>query len=95
MIGLGLPVGSMGDRDFSYLNTCEKPKLLASGEFDSHSPPHVLRSVVEHFPANVKNETTVSLIPGADHFFTGHLAELDRAVADWVAARHPELAASK
>jgi alpha/beta superfamily hydrolase len=94
MIGLGLPVGSMGDRDFSYLNTCDKPKLLASGEFDSHSPPHVLRSVVEQFPVNVKSETTVAVISGADHFFTGHLADLDSAISNWIAARNPNLATS-
>jgi len=91
MIGLGLPVGSMGDRDFSYLNTCDKPKLLASGEFDSHSPPHVLHAVVEQFSATLQQQTTVAIIPGADHFFTGHLAELDRTIAAWVTSRHPTL----
>src|SRR5579871_913801 len=32
LIGLGLPVGDMGGRGFAYLETCEKPRLLVSGE---------------------------------------------------------------
>ena len=91
MIGLGLPVGSMGDRDFSYLDTCAKPKLLACGEFDTHCPPAILKSLVERFPVQVKQDTTVSIISGADHFFAGHLSKLDRAIADWIVAGHPNL----
>jgi alpha/beta superfamily hydrolase len=34
----------------------------------------------------------VAIIPGGDHFFTGHLAELDRAIAAWLKAQHPDLA---
>jgi alpha/beta superfamily hydrolase len=30
-------------------------------------------------------------VQDADHFFTGHLDELDRAICDWVLAHHPEL----
>jgi alpha/beta superfamily hydrolase len=31
------------------------------------------------------------LISGADHFFTGHLDDLDRALSEWLAARLAEL----
>ncbi len=93
LIGLGLPVGDLGRRGFSYLDACEKPKLLVSGEFDRFGPPENLKAMVAQFPAPVKEETSVAIIPGADHFFAGHLPELDRAITAWMAARHPELTA--
>src|ERR1700730_12609433 len=41
LIGLGLPVGDLvGDRGFSYLEVCNKPKLLVNGEFDQYDPPY-------------------------------------------------------
>ena len=47
LIGLGLPVGNLELQNFSYLETCDKPKLLASGEFDQFGPPRTLRAMVE------------------------------------------------
>jgi alpha/beta superfamily hydrolase len=91
MIGLGLPVGNVDMRDFSYLNDCAKPKLLVSGEFDQFGPPRALRALVEQFPAQVKEQTRVAIVPGGDHFFAGHLAELDQAIAGWLVERHPGL----
>ena len=93
MIGMGLPVGSLDKRDFTYLERCEKPKLLVSGEFDQFGPPHQLRAMVEKFPAPVLRQTQVEIVRGGDHFFTGHLPELDRKLSEWLLARHPELAA--
>jgi uncharacterized protein len=93
LIGLGLPVGDIESREFSYLDACAKPKLLMCGEFDMYCPPHKLRAMVDAFPANVKKQTNVAVILGADHFFAGHLAELDRTIADWLVARHPDLLA--
>jgi hypothetical protein len=93
LIGMGLPVGSLDQRDFSYLESCDKPKLLASGEFDQFGPPHQLRELVEQFPAHVLQEMQVKIVRGGDHFFTGHLPELDQAIAEWLLERHPELGA--
>src|SRR4029077_11929070 len=90
LVGLGLPVGDLGDREFSYLGACAKPKLLACGEFDTFCPPEKLRAMAGAFPANVKDRTSIAVIPGADHFFAGHLAELDKTIADWLIARHPD-----
>jgi alpha/beta superfamily hydrolase len=92
LIGLGLPVGDFDRRSFSYLEHCDKPKLLVSGEFDQYGPPNVLRAMVEKFPAPVLQQTQIAII-GGDHFFSGHLPELDRALAQWLVARHPQLAA--
>ena len=93
LIGLGLPVADSDSRSFAYLGTCEKPRLLVTGEFDRFGPPHQLRAMLEKFPAHVREQSRMEVIPGADHFFTGHLAELDRVIAGWLLERHPELAA--
>jgi alpha/beta superfamily hydrolase len=92
LIGLGLPVADLDSRSFSYLDACEKPKLLVTGEFDRFGPPHKLRAMVELFPPRVRENTKIAIVSGGDHFFAGHLPELDRAVAQWLLERHPELA---
>jgi uncharacterized protein len=93
LIGLGLPVGDLDSRSFSYLNRCDKPKLLMSGEFDRFGPPKKLRGMVEQFPPPIQESTRVAIIAGGDHFLTGLLPELDRTIAEWLMERHPELAA--
>jgi alpha/beta superfamily hydrolase len=94
LIGLGLPVGDLvGDRGFSYLDACAKPKLLVNGEFDMYGPPRSLQAMADAFPAHVKEQTHVAVISGADHFFAGHLPELEKTIADWLVARHPDLVA--
>jgi uncharacterized protein len=93
LIGLGLPVGDLGNREFSYLDACAKPKLLVCGEFDMYCPPQKLQAMAEAFPANVKDQTSIAVISEADHFFAGHLPELDKTIADWLVARHPDLVA--
>jgi len=90
VIGLGLPVGDLESRSFSFLNRCDKPKLLASGEFDRFGPPNKLRAMVEQFPPRVRENTRMAIVAGGDHFFTGHLPELDRTIADWLVERHAE-----
>ncbi len=93
LLGLGLPVGDLDSRSFSYLEHCDKPKLLVSGEFDRFGPPSRLQAMVERFPLQVQENTRVAIISDGDHFFTGHLPELDRSIAEWLLERHPELAA--
>ena len=88
-----MPVGDLDSRSFSYLESCDKPKLLVSGEFDRFGPPNKLRAMVEQFPSHINENTRVSIVAGGDHFFTGHLPELDHAIAEWLLERHPELGA--
>jgi uncharacterized protein len=95
LIGLGLPVGDLDNRSFSYLDHCDKPKLLVSGEFDRFGPPVKLRAMVAQFPPHVRENTTVEIVPEGDHFFAGHLAELDSTIAAWLVKRHPDLAAAE
>jgi alpha/beta superfamily hydrolase len=93
LMGLGLPVGNVEARSFAYLDACAKPKLLVSGEFDQFGPIHTLREMVERFPPPVRESTQVEIVRGGDHFFAGHLPELEVAIAKWLLERHPELAA--
>jgi hypothetical protein len=92
LLGLGLPAGNLDARNFSYLEHCEKPKLLVSGEFDRFGPPATLHAMLAGFPAAVRDETRVTIVPGGDHFFAGRLGDLDRAISEWLLERHPELA---
>ena len=91
MIGLGLPVGQVGTRNFSYLDTCEKPKLFVSGELDAFGPREQMEALVAQWPHRAREQTRVVSIPGAYHFFAGHLPELDQATTEWLTTRHPEL----
>ena len=91
LIGLGLPVGDLDRRSLSYLGRCDKPKLLVSGEFDQFGPPNQLRAMVEQFPAQIQEGTRVAFVAGGDHFFKGHLSELDHLIAEWLRERHPGL----
>ena len=93
LIGLGLPVGNLASREFSYLEACDKSKLLVSGQLDAYGPPEKVRAMVEKFPPHAKEQTSIAIISGADHFFAGHLPELDRAIAAWVKVQHPHLVA--
>jgi uncharacterized protein len=95
LLGLGLPVGDLGSRGFAYLGQCDKPKLLVSGEFDQFGRPDALRRMVEEFPGHVKENTKVEIVSGGDHFFAGHLPELDGVISSWLVERHPDLLAKE
>jgi hypothetical protein len=83
LVGLGLPVGSV---DVSYLSSCAKSKLLVSGDHDQYAPKQKLEAFVAGLPPRLKTNTEMIFIASADHFFTGHLDELDRVLTAWLAA---------
>ncbi len=85
LMGLGVPVNNS---EFTYLSACRKPKLFVQGADDEHGA----RRKVEELVAKLPGENRIVVIEGADHFFTGQLAMLDRAINDWLVQRHPELA---
>jgi alpha/beta superfamily hydrolase len=84
LIGLGTPVN---DKDFSYLRSCTKPKLFVHGSHDEHGALKELEALVASLPG----ENRLAIVEGADHFFTGKLDQLDRALTTWFTARHPRL----
>ena len=84
LIGLGIPVNKC---DFSYLQNCAKPKLFVHGANDEHGALQKVEALIPTLP----EENKLVVVPEADHFFTGRLDQLDRAITDWLSVRHPEL----
>ena len=84
LIGLGIPVNSS---DFTYLESCSKPKLIVQGTNDEHGA----WEKVEQLAAHVAGDTQLFFVQGANHFFVGHLDQLDNAITTWLMKRHPEL----
>jgi len=83
LIGIGLPVN---DSDFSYLSGCHKPKLFVQGSQDKFGAPAKMKSIVASLPG----EKQLTVVNGADHFFSGKLDQLDRAITNWLRERHPQ-----
>lgn len=84
LIALGTPVNKT---DFSYLQNCEKPKLLVHGANDEHGEIGKVEALVETLPG----ENRLVVVNRADHFFSGKLDQVDAAITDWLVARHVEL----
>jgi uncharacterized protein len=81
LASLGLPTEA-GDRSYRYpsLRTCTIPKLFLSGDRDQFAPAPQL-SQVANAAADPKQ---MVLLPGADHFFTGHLQAMQTSLATWL-----------
>jgi alpha/beta superfamily hydrolase len=86
LIGMGFPVN---DLEAGYLRTCAKPKLLIQGAEDRYGSEENWKELVAGFSPETATNTRLVFIPGADHFFTGHIDEMTRAVAGWLTQRHP------
>jgi alpha/beta superfamily hydrolase len=81
LIGLGTPINNS---DFSFLESCEKPKLFVQGAKDKYGDARELEALVNTLPG----ERRLVVVNGADHFFAGKLKELDAAIKGWIAERH-------
>lgn len=80
LISLGTPVAAEGRMyTYGFLRECAKPKLFISGAHDEFSPQESLRQVVEA----AAGPKELVLVAGADHFFAGHLTEMQAAIHDW------------
>jgi alpha/beta superfamily hydrolase len=84
LIGLGIPVNSS---DFSYLDSCHKPKLIVQGTNDPYGDGEKVEALVAH----MAGDTRLSFVQDADHFFTGHLGQLDQAISAWLMQHHSDL----
>jgi uncharacterized protein len=82
LIGVGVPVN---DSDFSYLSDCKKPRLFVQGSRDQFGAPDRLKSLVASLPG----DNRLIVVNDADHFLTGKLDQLDRAITNWLTERHP------
>jgi len=84
---LGVPVTPVAadteaPRVYSYefLQTCNKPKLFASGARDQFGPRAKLEALVTSIPEPKK----LVVIEAGDHFFEGRLRELREAIEAWM-----------
>lgn len=79
LFALGLPLTKMSETRF--LDGCRKPRLFVQGEDDVYGNAGQLRELVARLP----EEKRLVIVPGSDHFFAGHLDELQEAIALWAA----------
>ncbi|PYQ13701.1 MAG: alpha/beta hydrolase [Acidobacteria bacterium] len=81
LFALGLPARMI--LDLGFLEACRAPRLFVQGEADPFGDGDFMRRLMERLP----EPRTLVVVPGADHFFGGHLEELQDALAAWAAAR--------
>src|SRR5216684_8200758 len=77
LIGLGIPVNNT---DFSFLRQCNKPKLFVHGSNDEHGAIEKVKALIPTLPG----DNHLVVVEGVDHFFTGKLDQLDRAINAWL-----------
>lgn len=87
LIGLGLPVDNV---DMSFLQRCEKPKLILQGGRDQFGS----REKVEALYATLPEPKRLVLFDGADHFFAGSLPKVGEAIQAWIVERHGAIEAA-
>jgi len=89
LIGIGFPVN---DLEADYLRRCAKPKLLIQGAEDRYGSAESWEALVAGFSPETAAHTRLVFIPGADHFFTGHIDEMTHGVAGWLELHPPPAA---
>jgi alpha/beta superfamily hydrolase len=77
LVGLGIPVN---DSDLSYLTKCSKPKLLLQGARDQFGSRERVQALFVKMP----EPKSLVFIEDADHFFTGKLDRVGRALSEWL-----------
>jgi len=82
VFALGFPLSRVPDP--SFVRTCTKPRLFVQGANDVFGPSDKIRDFVTPLP----EPKSLTIVPDADHFFGGHLDELQETVRAW-AATHP------
>jgi hypothetical protein len=78
LIGIGAPVNSS---NFSYLETCSKPKLFVHGSNDEFGDVRRLEKMAGNLPGKKK----LVVVDGVNHFFAGKIEELGNVIREWVA----------
>jgi len=76
-IALGL---AAEDRAFDFLDRVPWPLAIVQGERDQYGSPAALAELTRKWERT--GRVTVKIIRGADHFFTGKLAELKQALEE-------------
>jgi alpha/beta superfamily hydrolase len=73
LLGVGVPVALLAPET---LEGCDKPKLIVQGERDQYGPVQELR----RWYAALPEPKALTVVPGADHFFTEQQDELHDAM---------------
>jgi len=81
VFALGYPLSRPGDT--APLEAVRLPRLFVQGENDEFGSGEALHALVDPLPP----PREVAVIPGADHFFEGHLEALQRAIVEWAERR--------
>ncbi len=76
VVGLGLPLSSF---NFDFLVEFLKPSLYIVGTQDEHCPLGKITTLARRLPPS----STVSLIEGADHFFSRALDQMQTRITDF------------
>lgn len=80
-ISISLPANMY---DFSFLAPCPSSGLMVHGEKDTLVPPDSVAKLAQKLSQQRGIKIDLELVPGADHFFTSHMDQLDRAVERYV-----------
>jgi alpha/beta superfamily hydrolase len=81
LFALGFPLSMVPDA--SFLDACRAPRLFVQGDQDQFGSGAHIKALVEVLP----EPRSLVIVPGADHFFSGHLDALQGAVNAWAASR--------
>jgi alpha/beta superfamily hydrolase len=81
LLVMGFPAAML--KDTSFLAACRQPRLFVQGENDEYADGARIGALVSALP----EPRTLVVVPQADHFFTGHLDEVQAAVDSWAATR--------
>ncbi len=81
LIALGLPTEAEGRRyEYHSLARCDVPKLFLSGDRDQYAPASQLKQIAD----SAAQPRQLAFIAGADHFFWGHLEQMQQALQAWL-----------
>ena len=65
---------------YDFLRGCDKPKLFISGSDDQYSTQENLQRLF----ATIAGPKELVFVEGGDHFFAGHLEDMQSAIHAWV-----------
>ena len=86
LVVMGYPARMLGDAALAA--SCPQPRLFVQGENDVFADAAHIRALVEPLP----EPKTLAIVPGSDHFFAGHLDQLQAVVDQWASTRPWEAA---
>jgi uncharacterized protein len=81
VLALGYPLARPGDT--APLEAVRVPRLFVQGENDEFGSGEALRALAEPLPP----PREIAVLPGADHFFDGHLDPLQIVITEWAGRR--------